>query len=521
MDNDKSTTNYNQQPTVPSGPAPAAKKRLKPWHLIVIIVVALGLIIGIGYAISRLLGGALPGGSAQAGGTPVTAVGNAAFINEGYANGARTLTVEGNANVVGLSKSGEQLAVWRDSQGDDSSELTIYSTDTLERTAGVETSGCTMWHEDDRVLCSVTGSDGKTESLRLYDMRDASVASAESVYEHPFANDRADLSSFADLEYLGRAGDRVMFVATVSNTYFGPNSMTEEEAAKATNFLGLYTVRNRLVVALNVSGGEAWNHEISSDDDCGLVAEGKSIACMDIVSGEKDSKTTIKTLDASTGKMTNEYSTSGRVTMASDGWIEDDSMADIANMDASTVMGELMKDAALTVYDLEGNVVRETNLASMTSMIGDMVPAPTWLSGTKITYTVDEIIKNSSSAAILSGDGRVAARSEVSQAGVMEILRASDGKRVASGTVEHISADGKVLFIINNDFDTSAGADMLAPGGSATLFNLETGEEIQALEGGNMLIAENVNGVIVSREFSGIDSLDNLSEKTIVYVPGR
>ncbi len=511
-------------PVPPTQSTQGAKKRSSLALLIIGLIVAVGVIIGLIFWLLSLVGDSRSGGGgANFEGAPTVALEKSVFIDNRYASGARTLKVDGDAKVLGLSSDGERLAVWREMAEDRPSDLSIYDTSSLKRVAGVEARDCTSWHSDDVVLCVATDEDGVL-ALRPYGMDDASLVSEDSIYSHPFTNDAADVTTISSPDYLGSFDETALFTLKATNSYFDPSGMSEQESARATTVLGLTSASSRMLVALHSDNSELWSTEITDNDFCGPVAKTEAIVCLDLTSNMVDSETIIKVLDSKTGEIKHEQTTRHQVVVASDGFVEVDNSP--VEVDQNTPLEDLLKGAPISVYDFDGELKEQTHL-DIEVVPGFNVPDSQWLPEHMVAYPVSHLTDSQASLGIFAANGEVVAQTKITQSGVAEITSAHTGERVTAGTAKFVSTNGEVLLVAHDELGPSANlpdsGDFLALSqvGSATLYNLVTGEEIIELTEGGLASAEVQGGLIVAQATSAGGEGRLLSVQTYIYLPGK
>lgn len=456
-------------------------------------------------------------------GAPVVATESSAYIANGYSEGARPLIINGSdVLALGLYDDGKKLAVLK-SESIGSSELAIYDTTSLKNVAEVKVDDCVAWAEEDSVVCSTDARHGGPGRLMAYSAKDATPVSEGALYEHhPFATERANLSSIDELNYVGKSGDDFIFSLAVSNSFLSQGDMTEEERAIATQGIGMAYVKKHLVVALDGSGGEKWSYEVSSDDVCGLIGEGKSVLCLDTSSlaiGPESSVTPLTLIDATDGKLVVERDVQGRVGVASDGWLEyDDSMPE--DIDVESLLSTAMQGQSVKVFDLSGKMTAEKNMTPGSQPGMGFIPESEWNSIGRAAYSLNQLLGAKPGGQVIAADGRLVGTTEVSQTGESLISLPGTGKTVKLGQISHVSADGRTVLAIDNDNSQPPADDWSDGGWSAYIVDVETGKKLAVLDKGSAMLMKSQNGIIVSTIMADFSS-ESLESSTVVYVPGK
>ena len=345
-----------------NAPIQAAPKNNKPMIIALIavgVVVVIGIVIGIFFAIKGLD----PDSTVRSGTTNIKT--QNAYLDDAYKNPSaiKELKVKNLNSTLGYSSDGSKIAVLTDEK-----ILSVYDTTTLKPVKQIENvASCSKTDTTDELACSVeTTLDNKNNSsstspsndllsatntnskLKIFSLDSLSFSSTDLLSSLPKQNDKALSNTINSINFISSDAAGSIWQVKTSEAFTDISALSEQDRARMIGGLGIYNVSHQSL--LNIKEGKiAWIKEINSDQTtgCGIADNNSKILCLS--EGDIGGPSTVRVYDQKSGNELFSKEVTGSVTVTNQGWVVQ------ASSISSDIAFSVDQGIEFDTYDFTGN----------------------------------------------------------------------------------------------------------------------------------------------------------------------
>ena len=493
-----------------NAPIQAAPKNNKPMIIALIavgVVVVIGIVIGIFFAIK----GQDSGSSVKYGTTNIKA--HNAYMDDAYKNPSaiKELKVKNLNSALGYSSDGSKIAVLTDEK-----ILSVYDTTTLKPVKQIENiASCSKTDKTDELACSVeTTLDNKNNSsstspsndllsatntnskLKIFSLDSLSFSGTDLLSSLPKQNDKALSNTINSIDFISSDAAGSIWQVKTSEAFTDISTLSEQDRARMIGGLGIYNVSHQSL--LNIKEGKiAWIEEINSDQTtgCGIADNNSKILCLS--EGDIGGPSTVRVYDQKSGNELFSKEVTGSVTVTNQGWVVQ------ASSISSDIAFSVDQGIELDTYDFTGN--KSSARGMFMSSISGPFPSAVWLNDTRVTYDTDYLLSSLNDRPMVNNKGEIVAQTSVGSDAVQRIKSASGYDMV--GMPLAMTADGEAIAVLdapqlptgNDSRDLSSSSNSAA----ITIQSLKSKRQITKFTGSQPMTLQ--NGTLWSTDPSSLD----------------